>query len=76
MEINEAIINETKNCNKDFSCLKNKEHLFCKVRRCINSSVHFIECIDDIKCSYRINYGDCVICSCPIRKEVFNKFHL
>ena len=76
MEINEAIIKETKNCNKDFSCLENKDQLYCKVKKCISNSIHFIECNDDLSCLYNLNYGDSNICTCPVRKEIFNKYQL
>lgn len=76
MEINEAIINETKNCNKDFSCLKNKDHSYCKVKKCISNSVHFIEYSDKLSCNYNIIFGDCLICNCPVRKEIFNNSQL
>jgi hypothetical protein len=76
MEINETIVKETNDCKKNFSCLKTKEHDFCRVRRCISNSVHFIECIDSNNCNYKIAFGDCQICTCPIRKEIFNKYNL
>ena len=76
MEIKEEIIKETKNCNKDFSCLKNKNHEYCKVKNCISSSVHLVECVDNTDCNYNITYGDCQICSCPVRKEIFNIYQL
>ena len=74
MEIDKLIIAETVRCEKDFACLSEKTHVYCKVENCINKKIHFIERKDLFQCRYVMCFGDCYICTCPTRKEIYNKY--
>ena len=73
MEIKKEILDKTVHCTKDFDCLKNN-NICCIVVHCVNKEVHFVECRQDCSCSYRVNFGNSYICSCPTRKEIYNKY--
>jgi len=62
-------------CEKDFKCLSEKGCSDCKVTSSINGEIHFVKCKDE-KCSYKMSYADGWICTCPIRKELYNKHGL
>ncbi len=75
MEIKKEIIDKTVHCTKDFDCLNNN-HLSCKVRSCVNNEVYFVECSEIHSCNYRVSFGYSYICTCPTRKEIYNKYGL
>jgi len=74
MEIDKKIVAETSKCEKNFDCLNNNEHVYCHVESCVNKGVHFISCQEKSTCSYKMTFGFSFICTCPIRKEIFNKY--
>jgi hypothetical protein len=75
MEINKELIKETTKCQKSFDCLNNDKHIFSKVENCVNNKIHFVKC-SDYSCSYLVSFGNSYVCSCPIRKEIFNKYNI
>jgi len=73
MEIEKEILDKTVHCTKDFDCLKNN-NIHCKVENCVNNEVYFVECCEKNPCNYRVNFGNSHICTCPTRKEIYNKY--
>lgn len=75
MKIDEKIIKETIHCENDFECLKNENYacLITKVDKCIDGKVHFINCAKR-SCTYRMIFGNSILCNCPTRKEIYNKY--
>lgn len=65
---------ETKRCNKDFSCQKGPREDLCPIDYCVAGKVHFIKCQNKEICPYQSTFGDGVICNCPTRKELYNKY--
>ena len=74
--IDDITILKTKECNKSFECLGNKNQtcLNKKVERYLSGDVLFINCNDKL-CHYNMSFGNEVICNCPTRKEIFNRYH-
>lgn len=73
-EISDEIIEATTECRKGFRCLREPVECLCKVEACIRDSVHFIRCEHILFCSYKIPFGKGYVCSCPTRKEIFNRY--
>jgi hypothetical protein len=65
----------TMRCKKGFACLAGEREL-CAVEHCVDGVVHFIRCKNSVPCSYQLNFGDGVVCLCPIRKELYNRYKL
>ena len=62
-------------CTKEHACLMNEKHELCPVVKNIEGKIHFIQCIEDRPCIYKNHIGDSVYtCTCPVRKEIFNKY--
>jgi len=76
IEIDKDIVSKAILCEKNFDCLKNENHDFCKVEFSCSSEVHFINCLEDNFCVYKKVFGDSFYCSCPIRKEINNKYNI
>lgn len=74
IEIDKAILNNTNACGKNFECLKNENHIYCKVESCVSDKVHFVKCKSENSCNYKISFADSFVCNCPTRKEIFNKY--
>ena len=68
-EIPENIIKETTLCEKLFDCLNSEDHVYCNVEECINDKIHFIKCLHNDYCIYKIPFGNSHCCRCPTRKE-------
>ncbi len=76
MEIDKEILKKTSDCKKNFDCLKNDQHIFCKVEYCVNHEVHFVKCMDVDYCVFKMYFGQSFTCNCPTRKEIFNKYNI
>ena len=76
MLINDRIVTETILCEKNFECLKSNMPVYCKVENCVSKKVHFVKCLDNSHCSYKMTFGSSKICTCPTRKEIFNKYKI
>lgn len=74
MEIDKKILDKTVHCKRNFSCINNDTHVFCKVLSCINKGVYFIECEKKVFCDYRMPFGKSYVCICPTRKAIFDKY--
>ena len=74
--VDDVCILKTKECHKNFECLmcENQSCLKMKVDRYLSGNVLFINCTDKL-CYYNMSFGNVVICNCPTRKEIFNKYH-
>ena len=73
LKINKETLEKTVHCKKDFDCIKNN-NICCKVESCVNKEVHFVECSEKKSCYYRMTFGHSDICTCPTRKEIYNKY--
>ena len=76
MKIDKEILKNTSTCEKKFQCLNNESNSLCKVVDSINQEVHFVKCLCKDICNYQMSYGLSNICTCPTRKEIFNKYSI
>jgi len=74
--VDDVFILKTKECHKNFECLlcDKQTCLKMKVDRYLSGNVLFINCTDK-QCHYNMSFGNAVICNCPTRKEIFNRYH-
>jgi hypothetical protein len=75
-DISDEIKQLTVDCKKGFPCLEGIKENLCKVEHCVNGATHFIRRLNKKSCSYQTSFGNAFICSCPIRKELYNKFNV
>jgi len=62
-------------CTKKHSCLCGESD-FCGVEKCVNNAVLFIKCKQNASCPYQIFFGNDFICSCPVRKAIYDKYKI
>jgi hypothetical protein len=72
IQITEKTRTATSRCTRDFSCQERGGRKPCPVTECVLGEVIFIECQEPY-CTYRLNYADAQICTCPTRKELYLK---
>ena len=74
--ISDNAINETTHCEKGFSCLTKDGYYLCSVDNCVLDTIYFIKCMSDNPCSYKDRFGFGHFCSCPVRKELYDKYRI
>ena len=74
--VSKVTICATTKCNKKFSCLSGTSEELCSVDYCMNKSLAFVTCVDEVDCNYRTRYGDSMICLCPVRIELYSKYEV
>jgi hypothetical protein len=75
LEIEKEVIDKTFHCKRNFECTKNTSNC-CTIDYCVNNEVHFLDNNEVKLCNYKIHFGNSSICSCPTRKEIYNKYGL
>jgi hypothetical protein len=73
--VSDESLQATTNCEKRFTCLRGKSEALCAVESCIDGKVHFIKCLNDVFCPYQHSFGNGYLCTCPTRKEIYNKYN-
>lgn len=76
LKINKEILEETKDCSKDFSCLSSGGKGLCKVKERIGEELHFIGYLDTSYCNYKNSFGSSYMCTCPTRKEIYDMYEI
>ncbi|MEW6599330.1 MAG: hypothetical protein AB1499_00010 [Nitrospirota bacterium] len=76
LEISEQAINNTKRCRKNFACLSGSGHCLCKLTYCFNGKSYFIKPERNLLCNYKVTFSGSVLCSCPTRKEIYNRYRI
>lgn len=75
IQIDDNIIKKTTDCDKQFRCLADENHVYCAVELCLDEKVHFIKCVEGRACKYALSFGYSHLCTCPVRKEIYNRYH-
>ena len=75
IEIDEDIKKSTTKCEKNFTCLSDKNHKLCNVINTVGGKILCCYCFGRQPCNYRVPHGfTSYLCSCPIRKEIYRKY--
>ena len=75
MEIDKDILTSTERCESDYGCLINENHkcFTFTTDPSAGGGIIFTNCSIS-SCDYRIAFGDAVVCSCPVRNEIYSKY--
>lgn len=72
--ISEQILRQTE-CDENFECLSGETKCLCKVQECLECKVLFIENLNGQHCRHWNRWGDSFAsCSCPLRRELYNRY--
>jgi hypothetical protein len=72
-EIDDAIIKGSTQCKKNHACLEGTAPL-CSVKLCLMHRIHYVKCLNEEPCTYMNTWDNSTICTCPVRKEIFNRY--
>lgn len=61
-------------CNFKYSCLLNSNWKPCKVIGVFDNEEYFVFCENEVKCNFQSDYEERVLCTCPVRKEIYDKY--
>ena len=75
IKVDDNTIQETTKCGKNFSCLSG-EMPSCSIEENIDNKIHFIKCVNNELCSYKLSFGYSYVCTCPVRKELYNNYKI
>ncbi len=75
IKVDDNILKKTTKCREKFSCLSGGTP-FCRVELCIEDTIHFIKCVSNKSCVYKVPFGYSYVCICPVRKELYNRYKI
>ncbi len=61
-------------CPRGLSCLEESDRDLCRVASCVDGAMHFITCAHDGPCPYKQPVWERLLCNCPVRREIYNKY--
>jgi len=73
--ISDEALKATTQCEKNFSCLDGESDI-CKVAVCVENEVLFIKCKERAPCPYKESFAYALLCTCPVRKELYYKYKI
>ena len=75
--VSEEILKRTTICRKDFGCLSDTTNNLCKVELALGSEPILFLCKEEKPCcTYTWEFGGGNICSCPVRKELNQRYRI
>lgn len=74
IKIDEEIIQKAIYCKSDFSCLSGEKRCLCAVKELFGYAMLVIKPKSVIDCRYQVSIGDIILCICPARYELYNRY--
>lgn len=75
LHINESTLKRTDKCMKNFACLTEGACL-CEISQGLNGNRHVIKYDRNKPCRYKVSKGNTILCGCPTRKEIYDRYHI
>jgi len=75
LHIDDSILEKTDRCIKNFACLTDRKCL-CEISLCFNKNNLIIKYDKNKPCKYKVSMGDTILCSCPTRKEIYDRYNI
>ncbi len=76
IKIDEDTLDRTQYCEKGFSCLGGGEQYLCEVKCPAQYNTLFINPKSDRDCTYCTLFGNSLLCFCPTRNEIYNRYQI
>ena len=75
LHIAESILKSTDRCLKEFACLNEGECL-CEISLSLDRNNLVIKYDKNKPCQYKVSMENTIICSCPTRKELYDRYNI
>ncbi|MHC4217054.1 MAG: hypothetical protein ACYSU7_01230 [Planctomycetota bacterium] len=66
----------TRKCPRHLGCLTERNGDLCKVSCCVDGAMLFVTCEHEGPCPYKHDVWERVLCTCPVRREVYNRYKI
>jgi hypothetical protein len=66
----------TRDCPREFGCLVERNGDLCKVSCCVDGAMVFVTCEHEGPCPYKHEVWERVLCACPVRREIYNRYRV
>ena len=76
LQVNEETLAETTKCLDDFTCLTGDSQCLGKVRYRMLGELLVVECPTLSSCWYCVPLASSHVCTCPTRKEIYNRYRV
>ena len=83
LNISDDALSRTVKCPSNFYCLNDKRHAMCSEAKPLCRVNYYIGKTDLVvtypgneDCPYKVNFGKRYICSCPVRQEIYQRYHI
>lgn len=80
LEVSDSVRDATKRCMNGFSCLRKETTCLCKVEYSLHNKrspiIIFVQYDGQRICNYKMSFGFSYVCTCPTRKEIFEKYRI
>ena len=74
IEVSEGTLQKAEKCWRGYRCLSAEDGV-CPVRDYV-SEVLFVERRRDVYCPYDVTFGYSHICTCPVRREIYERYDI
>lgn len=64
------------NCKYQYSCLLISKWKPCKVIGVFDNEEYFVFCENDVSCTFQSEFEERILCTCPVRKEIYDKYNV
>ena len=61
-------------CTKGMSCLDEGTADLCPVEGCVDRKIYFVTSQQNLGCVFQKPFGNGQYCTCPVRKEIFDRY--
>ena len=72
--VNDDIKQSVKFCSNHHACLNGQNKNICDVISTLNSYECYVNCKINRDCSYKHTLNERILCTCPIRIEIYSKY--
>jgi hypothetical protein len=74
LDVSKETLQETTECLYDFACLSENTHPLCLALLPLRDDGVLIKSIESRECSYKSAMGNGCICTCPVRREIWDLY--
>lgn len=72
-EVSDETRQRTDRCWRGFACLSGEEDFICEVEESVGDVV-FVNRSTSTYCPYDVTFGYSHMCSCPVRREIYERY--
>jgi hypothetical protein len=76
IQISKDIISKTTVCANEFSCLSGDRKCLCEVEKNPKEQLYILRHLNYRRCNYSYVFGYYNVCCCPVRQEIYDRYHI